>query len=296
MKTRLFISTLSLVLFISITACDKEEDEMPMMDTLSLNLMNLPTLSSNEQYEGWVIVKGSPISTGTFTVGENGALSTSAFMVDPDQLMQATDFVLTIEPIPDNDPAPSSIKILGGSFSGNDANVNIAHAAALGADFSKTTGKYILATPTTTTTEDELSGVWFLDLSGGAPTKGLELPSLPSNWLYEGWAVIDGTPVSTGTFSAADMIDNGAPYSGSDASGPAFPGEDFVTAAPSDLSFPTDLSGATIVISIEPSPDNSTQPFAFKPLIGTVPTDATDHTTYDLVYEENTFPYGSVSR
>ena len=42
---------------------------------------------------------------------------------------------------------------------------------------------------------------------------GLVLPVLPDSWLYEGWVVIDGTPVSSGRFSAVDTPDFDAPYS-----------------------------------------------------------------------------------
>ena len=86
-------------------------------------------------------------------------------------------------------------------------------------------------------------GVWFLDNSSGAPAVGLTLPTLPDGWIYEGWAVIDGVPVSTGTFSTVDAADNSATFSGSKA-GPPFPGEDFLINAPGMwLTFPTDLKG-----------------------------------------------------
>ncbi len=47
-------------------------------------------------------------------------------------------------------------------------------------------------------------------------------------------------------------------------------------------SFPTDLSRGVVVISIEPSPDNSPDPFAFKPLGGHIPANAKDHKTYEM--------------
>jgi hypothetical protein len=283
-----------------ISACNKDEnDDMNDMvnGELKLNLTNLAPSASGEQYEGWIIVNGEPVSTGTFTVNANGELSKTSFAIDADQLSSASDFVLSIEPVPDNDPAPSAIKIAGGMFSGNSASVSVAHGAALGNDFSNIAGKYILATPTTTTMDDELSGLWFLDLSSGSPMTSLVLPELPDGWKYEGWAVINGTPVTSGTFRMVDKADDSAPFSGSDASGPPFPGEDYVMSAPGGLSFPTDLSGATMVISIEPSPDNSPDPFAFKPLVGTAPANAQDHFTYDMMSNvASSFPGGSVAR
>ena len=77
--------------------------------------------------------------------------------------------------------------------------------------------------------------------------------------------------------------------------GPPFPGEDYVTNAPSGQMFPSNLSGATMVISIGPSPDNSPAPLAFKPLVGTAPANAMDHTTYDRMSNlSGSFTSGSV--
>lgn len=292
---------LFLVSTILLVSCNKDDDD-PMdpnnelKSTLTLNLDNLMASSDDEQYEGWIIVNGAPVSTGTFTVNANGELSKSSFEVTKTDLETATDFVLSIEPKPDNDPSPSAIKILGGTFSGSSADVSAAHGAALGNDFSMISGKYILATPTTTTTDDDLSGLWFLDPTGASPVSSLELPSLPSGWKYEGWSVIDGMPITSGTFSSLTGADDSAPFSGMDTDGPPFPGEDYIKNAPSGLSFPTDLSGGTIVISIEPSPDNSPDPFVFKPLVGGVPSSAQPMTLYDMMSNVSSFPAGSVSR
>ncbi|WP_075601571.1 anti-sigma factor [Saccharicrinis aurantiacus] len=289
------------VLFLSlfIISCDNDDDNDDVMldNMLTLDIKYLENLGADEVYEGWIVVDGKPVSTGTFTVDDDGKLSKTTFTVDEMYLIAATDFVLSIEPANDDDPAPSAIKILGGSFSESSADVSVSHGAALGSTFKSAAGKYILATPTTNSMEDELSGVWFLSLESGAPAVGLNLPELPSGWAYEGWAVIDGMPVSTGTFTEVDMADNAAPYSGTDNLGPSFPGEDFIQNAPDGLTFPTDLSGTTVVISIEPSPDNSSAPFMFKPLVAPVMEDAMDHKTYDFMNKvAETFPMGTVTR
>lgn len=291
-----------LFLFVTViifTACKKDKDNMnqPADGMLSLNINYLMESAMGEQYEGWIIVNGTPVSTGTFTVNASGNLSKTSFTVDADDLAIATDFVLSIEPMPDNDPNPSAIKIIGGVFSGQTASVSAAHGAALGNDFSNVSGKYIFATPTTTATDDELSGIWFLDLSSGSPMTGLNLPVLPSGWKYEGWAVINGMPVTTGTFTMANAADQSAPFSGSDAAGPPFPGEDYIINAPTGLMFPTNLSGATAVISIEPDPDNNAEPFLFKPLVGVAPSSALDHVSYDMMSNVlSSFPAGTVTR
>lgn len=272
----MFFYLLFIVVFV--TSCNNDDDATLSTNNLTLNLTGLEALGDDYVYEGWLIVNGSPISTGTFS----SVTFPQTFNVDATSLANATKFVLSIEPANDSDPAPATTKILAGDFSGETANVK---STEIVADFNMATGKYILATPTDGSNNNEFSGVWFLDLSGSSPAAGLNLPSLSDGWKYEGWAVIDGIPVSTGTFSSNTGFDDNAstsPFKGDLSDGPAFPGEDFIQNPPSGLTFPTDLKGATIVISVEPNPDNSPNPFTLKPLAHQVPLNAQDHVTLDL--------------
>ncbi|MDN5216485.1 hypothetical protein QQ020_30735 [Fulvivirgaceae bacterium BMA12] len=298
-KTFLFLlSILALA-----TGCSDDDDSGPATRQLTLNISGLTDLGSTAQYEGWIIVNGAAITTGTFKVDGNGQLSTTSFDVAAADLDNAANFVLTIEPIPDPDAGPSAVHILGGDFSANSANLTISHATALGTGFTGAGGGYILATPTTTDDTDELSGVWFLDNSSGSPVAGFtNLPDLTSltGWTYEGWAVIDGTPVSTGTFNTAAGMDDNATtssFKGTDGDGPGYPGEDFINNAPAGLTFPTNLQGAAIVVSIEPVPDNDPSPFLLKPLSGDVPANAAAMTFYQLNnIAASTYPSGTATR
>lgn len=257
------------------TSCSDDDDNSPSTSDLVLNLSGLESLGNDFVYEGWLIVDGSPISTGTFS----SVTFPQSFTVNTSQLSNATTFVLSIEPAIDNDPAPAATKILAGDFSGTSASVS---SNGIVGDFSTSTGNYILATPTDTDDMNEESGVWFLDNSSGSAVDGLNLPVLPDGWKYEGWAVMNGMPISTGTFTDASDFDENATtsiFKGDAGNGPAYPGEDFLQNAPAGLTFPTDLRGATIVISVEPSPDNSAGPFILKPLAHVVPIDAMTHTT-----------------
>ncbi len=286
-------------------ACEKESitteklasaKETGMKHKLKFKFDNLANLGPNEQYEGWLIVNGAPVSAGTFTVDDKGKMSMKYAELDEKIIKDAASFVLTVEPMPDSDPKPSMIKLLAGDFSKDKAMVNVGHKMALNHNFKNSTGKYVLATPTTASMEDELSGIWFLDLMSGSPMKGLDLPMLPEGWIYEGWAVIDGKPVSTGRFMKAEGADDMATFSGP-MQGPPFPGEDFIKMAPSGLTFPTNLSGKTAVISIEPYPDNNPAPFQLKPLVCQIPMNAKDHYTYMLKNKvEMTFPAGYVMK
>ncbi|RXP55129.1 anti-sigma factor [Lutibacter sp. HS1-25] len=276
----------------SITFCS--DDDEPTTKDLSLNISGLENLGSDYEYEGWIIVNGAPVSTGKFSVNDNGVLSKTSFKLDYDDLEAASTFVLTIEPVVGDVPAPSDVHILAGNFSGKTGKLSISHPAALGNDYKTSSGKYILATPTNGSDTNENSGIWFLEITGSGPAVGLNLPTLPAGWKYEGWAVINGKPVSTGTFTSLTGVDDFDGFSG-DLAGPPFPGEDYLVNAPAGLTFPTDLAGGKAVISIEPVPDNSPNPFLLKPLVGDIPVSAIDHTTYSMG-QNLSFPTGTVSR
>jgi len=275
-------------------ACDDDDVAMTTKN-LTLSIDGLENLGSDYVYEGWIMVNNVPQTTGRFSVDDEGNLSQTDFLLNKIDLAVATAFILTIEPAAGDDPAPSKVHILAGDFSGNTGNLTIDHGAALGNDFSTASGAYILATPTDGPMNNENSGIWFLSLESMSPAAGLILPTLPDGWLYEGWAVIDGVPVTTGKFSMNTGVDMFDDFSSTLNDGPPFPGEDFIMNPPSGLTFPTNLQGGKAVISIEPVPDNSELPFLLKPLVGSIPVDATDHTTYAIGKNLN-FPTGTVVR
>ncbi|ARV14342.1 anti-sigma factor [Polaribacter sp. SA4-12] len=276
-------------------ACSDDNETVATTGDLTVDLTGLEELGSDFVYEGWLIVNGSPVSTGTFT----SVSFPQTYTVGISDLQTATTFVLSIEPAGETGAealAPAATKILAGDFSGSSASVS---STGIVGDFSASWGKYILATPTDADDTNEASGVWFLDNSVAAAVAGLGLPTLADGWKYEGWVVLNGTPVSTGTFSAVDAADDNAatsPFKGSVGNGPGFPGEDYVTGSAAGVDFPTDLKGATIVISVEPSPDNSSAPFTLKPLAHVVPADAMNHSVISMGAGPLATLSGSVSR
>lgn len=284
---------------LGLAACDDDDVMEPQMQILDLSFVGLEPLANGFHYEGWAIVGGSALATGKFNIDGSGGLVTvggapiagGSFDTGTD-LEGATAIVITIEPSGDVDAIPASTHIVSGPVSGGSAMLTVGDGAALGDDFTSAMGQYILATPTDGTDADENSGIWFLSLESGAPAAGLSLPTLPAGWVYEGWAVTGGQPVTTGRFTAVDAVDMGAPFSGT-AGGPPFPGEDFLMNAPAGLTFPTDLAGGTAVISIEPEPDDSPAPFTLKPLAGGIPADAMDHVTYSIPNNAAGFPTGT---
>lgn len=287
---------------LALSACDDDTMIEPLVETLDLQFSGLEPLTNGFHYEGWAIIDGSPVSTGKFNVDGNGGLTTVAgvpiaggsFATGID-LSETAMIVLTIEPSGDTDDIPADTHVLAGSVTGGMADLTAGHMAALGDDFMTASGEYILATPTTMATSDELSGIWFLSLASGSPMTGLDLPTLPAGWAYEGWAVVSGTPVTTGRFTSFVMADDNAPFSGPDA-GPPFPGEDLIMNAPEGLMFPTSLAGGLAVISIEPEPDDSPAPYTFKPLMGGIDAMAMDHVTYSIPnMADATFPTGTAT-
>jgi len=286
---------------LALIGCEKDGPSQPApLTRLSLSFAGVQPLANGFHYEGWAMINNSPVPTGKFNVNASGALVTlngSAIANGEFQtgqnLSTATAIVITIEPNGDNDAVPAATKYLGGNVAGASAPLTVAHAAALNNNFSTAAGKYVLATPTDGDGNNEKSGVWFLELPP-PPKQGLQLPTLPAGWAYEGWSLINGTPVSTGTFTNPGAPDQSAPFSGPQGA-PPYPGEDFLANAPAGLTFPTDLSGGMAVISIEPLPDDSPAPFTLKPLIASIPSNAADHVTYTMNNNAAGFPTGTAT-
>ncbi len=228
---------------------------------LQLAFSGLESLGDDFVYEGWLIVDGTPVSSGRFSVDASGAAVPAEFTVDSANASAATVFVLTIEPAVDADPGPADTHVLAGGFSGGTAALSIGHAAAVGDDFTTAMGSFILNTPSSAGTDDDFDqGIWWLNPAAG-PGPSLTLPALPSGWMYEGWVVGPAGPVSTGRFSMASGVDSDAAgATGGPDAAPPFPGQDFIDP-------PVVLIGYAAVISVEPDPDDGAGPFAIKPLV-----------------------------
>jgi len=298
------IPIFALVCLFLLAGCNGDEEQVTVQSsgmTLTLIFTDLAALQNGFHYEGWAIVGGQPLSTGKFNIdAQNRVVTLSGQVIangvfDAGQdISAATAIVITIEPVGDIDMNPAETKILAGPVNPTSATLTVGDAAALGDDFTSATGNYILATPTDNSTTNELSGVWFLQMPG--PSAGLSLPTLPNGWKYEGWSVPAAGPLTSGTFLSPTGVDEAAPYSSGLNAGPPFPGEDFLLNAPSGFTFPLDLSGANVVISVEPFPDDDAAPFQLKPLVGTVPAGASSGTNYSMTNQaSSTFPTGSAS-
>ncbi len=245
---------------------------------LVLDLPGLPPLRGEGSYEAWLVVDDQPVSAGSFDMpaGVGGTEVRLALTAEPEG---ATAVIVTVET--DQDPAPSASRVLAGPIADGQATLTVGDPLAIGVDFGDAAGTYILATPTDGdgSAENERSGIWWTFIPRA---QSLFLPELPEGWIYEGWQIIDEVAVSTGTFTVLfGEPDHAAPYSGPQA-GPPFPGEDFLQNAPEGLTFPHDLRGTEVAISVESVPDTGPGSFPLIPLMGGVPADALDHTHYEL--------------
>ena len=258
--------------------------------SLRISFDGLEALGDGFIYEGWLVTESGPVSTGTFSVNPNGSLSRSIYEVDQPTLRSAMKFVVTIEPSPDSDPLPAATKYLGGDWDGNSASLSVADGATLMNDFSSAAGSYILAAPSAGMAGSHTNGIWWLNPPMPF-SPGLMLPTLPNGWMYEGWVVVGGMPITTGRFTSvmgADS-DGAGPYAGPMGT-PPFPGQDF--AMP-----PMNLIGGAAVISIEPQPDDSAHPFTLKPLVDhMIEDDMGMHMPQSMDNNAGSFPTGMATR
>ena len=230
---------------------------------VTLSFQRLEPLEGGLSYQAWAVeerddgsFRGHPFATfnmnqaGQVVTPVSGAVITGGFEapLDAEDLFGVG---LTIETSVVGVTIPSDTFILGGPVVGGVVQMTTDHWLGIGQDLSVIQGRYVLATPTDQDPENELGGIWFLDPFQGPDAPGLQLPTLLNGWDYEGWVVIEGQPVSTGKFFQADATDGSFLYSGS-VQGPAVPGEDFLRNAPTGLTFPPDLSGAEVFITMEP--------------------------------------------
>ncbi|MGH2806562.1 MAG: hypothetical protein ACRDKT_04730 [Actinomycetota bacterium] len=245
-------------------------------------------------YELWAVHGERKISAGSFNVDADGMLVDGfghpARFYSPRNPARADALVVTIEPLPDPDPMPSGIVILSGRPRAHSARLRFP------VDLMEAAGSFILATPTDNDSTNETAGVWFLD-PDPAPSPSLQLPDLPDGWIWEGWGVTQGTPLSSGRFSSSTGPDASSEFSGP-LPGPPFPGEDFVSNLPDAIAPPVDLADGSsmIVLTIEPDLDGSDPtgagPFSIKPLLRMVPADAPDHESIELMRDLTSVPSG----
>lgn len=301
------VPTPLLVLPFLLTACGS--DGGPTGPTgssmVSLSFEGLQPLPEGVNYQAWAVAAQSGGVVGfplvLFNLNEEGAMydpADSSLIAGPFQVDLAPDKVigvgLSLELSTSILLYSSYTFLLGGEVIDGTAQLTTGDWLGIAADFSQSTGSFVLTTPTDEDGTNELSGLWFMDPTGDPTVTGLTLPEAPPGWDYEGWVMIGDTPVSTGKFFTNSAQDDGDPYSGP-VVGPAFPGEDFLVNAPGEVVFPADLSGSSVFITLEPWSDWDVEPespFFIRLLEGEIPAEAAALTLYDLLPPETLLPSG----
>ncbi|MBN2288290.1 MAG: hypothetical protein JXQ83_03085 [Candidatus Glassbacteria bacterium] len=296
------------LLFAASCSEDKSSTEPEGSSIVELSLSGLEPLEGGLNYQAWVIeyyngyLYGYPLVI--FNLNEAGAmidvsgdsLLSGEFTID----LAAEDIYGIVVSIELSDVVVTSssyTQILGGEVSDGEAALTTDSWLGMDFSFENLAGRYVLATPTDSISSNEKSGIWFMDLSTGVSLNGLVLPDLSAGWEYEGWVILDSTYISTGKFTSALSADDMNQYSGA-WSNPSFPGEDFLQNAPAGVSFPTDLAGASVLITIEPEGSYDVdldKPFPLRLLVANIPSDATPHTTYYMNAVNDTRPGGTAT-
>ncbi len=263
---------------------------------IRLGNTNLEQLQEGH-YEGWVISGEEKISFGKFNFNDRGRyVDVNGNRISPNRFevpggTQVDKLVITIEPEGDTDDIPSGIVIAESSSDKTDGRLTF---QAL--DLTNVDGTYVLTTPSDDPEGNDTSGVWFIE-PGNPLQPSLDLVSLDGvNWVYEGWAVFDGNPLTTGRFNNADAPDQFAGFNASE-NVPPFPGEDFLQNLPNDLEAPIDLANGSskIVITLEPDIDGvdptGDSPSQIKFLVDDVPENATPGQSIDLDLNIGDLPF-----
>ncbi|WP_304143699.1 hypothetical protein [Ignavibacterium album] len=280
---------------LSFAGCEYFENSDTLnISSFEVNLSGLPTLPSSLTYVGWFDGDDIP---ATYLFDKDADANGNIFYSNDQTPLKILDsaqiFYITIESKADiGSPnfRPSSRIILQGRFTKGAANLWISENAD---KYSIARAKYSLDTPTDNPAANDFSGLWFVDsLDAGTPAAGLDFPVLYGGWIYEGWIQVNGNYLSTGRFSnpAATDLFNG--FSGASAGYP-FPGEDFLNNAPSGFTFPLDLRGAKVLISLERRSGDLTGTAPNIILYSAdIPANAVNKKSYDLNFTNNTLPHG----
>ncbi len=296
---------LLLIAILLLTSCSVGDpfSSNDAITTLVLQFSNLPPLENNFHYEGWAVIANEDKSIGKFKIHPNGSITDIEGVAVPEgrigtefDVAEATLIKVSIEEAGDVNTTPSGSFILAGAVSGFSAVLSINHEEAIGKVFSTSSAQYLLATPSTTDTLDEKSGIWFIeDMNAVEPTPGIDAPDLEGGWVYEGWVTFGDTTLTIGQFELPGAGDSSDEFTGTEPI-PFLPGEDFVRNAPPGLTFPTDLSSLTITITLEPEKDdNRNGPSQFLLFSGSVPETAEKHVTYPLVNFYQDLPSGVIA-
>ena len=290
------------LLVAALSGCDSNgPDEEEEIGKIVLTLSGLDPLSNGFHLEGWIVTaEAETRSVGKFNVDERGNLvdldgnAITANLIETPFELDSTvhRMLISIEPPGDTDDTPSDTRLLGGIFVEQTAELKAADVEGIEDALILSAGTFIVATPTDGPNTNEESGIWFVNLTGGPPGRGLRTTIPIRGWKYQAWTEFDGIIVDMGVITHHSRPDESSLYSGT-LPGYNYPGEDFLTNAPPGLDFPISVISAVVFVTLEPNPDPDPTPSQFVLFSGRVPENVQANETYNLANLIERFPSGS---
>lgn len=282
--------------------CDSggEEPDETEMGSLFLTINGMTPLPGDAHMEGWVVtLANSARSVGKFTVDDTGTLvDLSGNPIEERRfdtnfaLDSALVMYITIEPPGDANDIPSETRLMGGLFVDGQASLRAADFEGIEDELTLAVGTYIVETPTDGPGTNETSGIWFVNLTGGPPARGLRVAIPIQGWQFQAWAEFDGIPVDMGVISHHSQPDESSLHSGPQL-GYNYPGEDFLVNAPAGLNFPVTVDGARVYVTLEPDSDPDPGPSQFVLFEARVPGEPAQGQTYNMANLIDQFPIGT---
>ena len=314
------------IVFILISCKDTKSTETVTSPngTFTLQLSNLPALDDSLVLAAWILDDAGKIihkfGKLSYPLGSTSFVGSFPLTLSDFQANTKNQFVcISIEDRDStlNDTTSSNVFLLISKIRTNEAQLSVVPknpvgiafgsdfddqkylsddtSAAVPPSFKTAKGLYTVFSPTDSNANPN-SGIWFLNYkSAGTYETGLRLPELPSGWTYKGWVKVNGKYLSIGEFKLAVGNDGQNPFVGVNAM-PAYPGEDFLQNAPSGFTFPLDLAGQEVIITVEPNGFNGynkSKPFPLILLKGIIPSPVSNTTSPSLENNFSNFPSGS---
>jgi len=261
---------------------------------VALGFERLESLADSQGgYVAWLNLENRDIiGLGTFDVNSDGRpINSNGEVIERftagESLFSAVSVVITIETGGQAGVAPLGVAILQGPFINGVAQLSVPAPLLIEESF----GAYRVFTPTDGPDTNEGSGVWATSEEGG-PLLGL--PPLNSIYSYEHYMIIDGQTLTMGRFTSPILPDFICRFCGP-LDEPLYPGEDFLFNAPPGLTFPADLSGATLLVTLEPILADSADPSQLVVLEAVLPAGVQGGEVITLTNQTANFPIGTAA-
>ena len=284
--------------------CDSGGEDPDDMETgsLILSVRDMTPVPNEYHMEGWVVTWDSQTkSIGKFAINESGVLvdlsgtPVTARRFDTNFALDSLQSMfVTIEPAGDTNDTPSNTRLMGGLFVDGQAALRAEDVEGIEDELILARGNYIVDSPTDGPGTNESSGVWFVNLTGGPPARGLRTAIPIQGWQYQGWIEFDGIPVDMGVIPNHTGADESSLHSGP-LPGYNYPGEDFLINPPDGLSFPVSVGNAYLYVTLEPDPDPDPAPSQFKIFDARIPAQPVQGQTYNMENLIDGFPKGTAT-